>query len=148
MNLTSDLVAPCPADDLFTWVDDLGRYPQWMPLVHRAVPDDEVAGVWMVELRARVGPLARSKRLRMTRTVLEHPSRVRFERAELDKRQHAPWMLGAELAPTLDASGTRLTVSLHYGGSLWTGGLLERVLSDQIDAGKRNLLALVSAPTR
>ncbi len=148
MNLTSDLVAPCSAEDLFAWVDDLGRYPQWMPLVHRAVPDDDVAGVWMVELRARVGPLARSKRLRMKRTVLEHPIRVRFERAELDDRHHASWMLGAELLATSDAPGTRLTVSLHYGGALWTGGLLERVLADQIDEGKRNLLALVSAPTR
>lgn len=148
MNLTSDLVAPCPADDLFAWVDDLGRYPQWMPLVHRAVPDAAVVGVWMVELRARVGPLARSKRLRMARTVLEHPARVRFERAELDERHHAPWTLGAELVPTANGSATHLTVSLHYGGSLWTGGLLERVLSDQIDEGKRNLLALVSAPTR
>jgi hypothetical protein len=148
VNLTSDLVAPCLADDLFPWVDDLGRYPQWMPLVHRAVPDDDSAGVWMVDLRARIGPLARSKRLRMTRTVLEHPFRVRFERAELDERHHAPWMLGAELVPAQDTLSTRLTVSLHYGGTLWTGGLLERVLSDQIDEGKRNLLALLSAPTR
>ena len=119
-----------------------------MPLVHRAEPDDDVANIWMVELRARVGPLARSKRLRMRRTVIEHPVRVRFERAELDERQHAPWMLGAALEPTADASGTRLTVSLHYGGTLWSGGLLERVLSDQIDEGKQNLLALVSAPMR
>ncbi len=145
--MTSDLVAPCSAEELFAWVDDLGRYPQWMPLVHRAEPDDRIEGVWLVELRARVGPLARSKRLRMTRTVLEHPVRVRFERTELDERHHAPWMLGAELVPAQDALSTRLTVSLHYGGTLWTGGLLERVLSDQIDEGRRNLVALVSAPT-
>ncbi len=147
MHLTTDLVAPCSAEALFDWVDDLGRYPEWMPLVHRATPDEADGGAWLVELRARVGPLARSKRLRMTRTVLERPTYVRFERAELDERRHAPWTLSARLVPLTDSS-TRLTVDLHYGGALWTAGLLERVLADQIDVGKRNLLALVSEPTR
>jgi hypothetical protein len=148
VHLTSDLVAPCPPETVFAWVDDLARYPAWMPLVHRAMPETGSDDAWLVELRAKVGPLARSKRLRMVRAVLDAPHEVRFERAELDERRHSPWTLRASLETDRAGVGTRLTVELHYGGGLWTGGLLERTLADQIDEGKRNLLALLSAPTR
>jgi hypothetical protein len=33
---------------------------------------------------------------------------------------------------------------LHYGGALWTGGVLERVLSEQISSGSTRLAALAS----
>jgi hypothetical protein len=32
---------------------------------------------------------------------------------------------------------------LHYGGRLWTGGVMERVLTDQIEAGRERLTALL-----
>jgi hypothetical protein len=32
-----------------------------------------------------------------------------------------------------------LTVHLHYGGSLFDGGIVERVLADQIENGKAKL---------
>ncbi len=151
MDLRAGVVAPCSPEELFVWVDDLAHYPQWMPLVHRAVPAAGDEGAWSVELRARVGPLARSKRLRMVRTVIESPRRVAFERAELDGRSHAPWILAVDLDPAGGPTGspaTVLSMRLRYGGGLWTGGLLERVLIEQIEQGKRNLLALVSEPTR
>ncbi len=36
-----------------------------------------------------------------------------------------------------------LTMDLHYGGRLWTGGVLERVLREQIQSGRARLLELV-----
>ena len=99
---------------------------------------------WQVELRARVGPFARSKRLRMRRTVhdtVDH--RVVFERAEADGRTHSPWVLRAEVLQRDGAS--TLHMHLHYGGALWTGGVLERVLGDQITSGRERLVALVSS---
>ena len=33
---------------------------------------------------------------------------------------------------------------LHYGGALWAGGLMERVLADQIVAGREQLLRLLA----
>ena len=57
---------------------DLSTYSAWLSLVAAAEPDGP--DVWLVTLRARLGPLSRSKRLRMIRTeLLEHS--VRFERA-------------------------------------------------------------------
>ena len=67
--------------------------------------------------------------------------RVRFERRELDGRRHAPWVLSATVLTADD--GSTLTMQLHYGGKLWTGGVLERVLNEQIQQGRTRLLALV-----
>ena len=85
------------ATDVFEQLATLDRYPAWMRLVHRAealAPDDG-RPAWRVELRARVGPFARSKQLRMVRTVHEPPHRVRFERVQDDDRDHAAWILAA-----------------------------------------------------
>ena len=43
-----------------------------------------------------------------------------------------------------DGHGSRLDMRLHYGGALWTGGVMEKVLADQIVAGREKLLELVS----
>lgn len=158
MDVQANLEAPCTAAELFTLVDDLAKYPQWMDLVHRADPVAGADAVWDTELRARIGPLARSKRLRMTRTEHEppdrtKPGRVRFERAEDDGKRHAAWILNATVTDVgTDPHGTAmavLQVELHYGGSLWSGGLLERSLQDHITAGKQRLISLVqNGPTR
>ena len=134
-------------DAVFVHVAELDRYPTWLPLVHQAdrVVDAGGAGpepAWDVELRARVGPFARSKRLRMARVELVEDRLVVFERAEVDGRDHARWALRAELEPT--PTGTRLTMHLAYDGGLWTGGVLERVLDEEIRRGRAGLAALVA----
>ena len=98
---------------------DLGTYPRWLGLVTSAEPDGD--DTWIVTLRARLGPLARSKRLRMVRTHLDDQS-VRFERTETDGRDHAEWILSADLTP-LDADRSEAKVHLHYGGALWSSPL-------------------------
>jgi uncharacterized protein YndB with AHSA1/START domain len=147
VDVTADLMAPCPPERLFRWVDDLGHYPEWLDIVPRAVALEAHQGdpgpAWSVDLRGRLGPFARSKRLRMVRTVHEAPARVRFERLEHDGRRHSPWVLEADVAPER-GDGSRLTMHLHYGGSL-VGPLVERLLADEIRQSKPRLLALVEA---
>jgi hypothetical protein len=145
IDLTADLEAPCPPEALFAQVEDLGRYPPWFAVVRRAEPDPPRQGdpgpAWQVDLRARLGPLARSKRLRMVRAGHQPPTAVRFERRELDGRVHSPWVLEATVAPA--PAGSRLEVHLHYGGGLF-GPVLERLLIDEVERAKPRLLALVS----
>jgi hypothetical protein len=143
MDLSATLDAPCSPAELFGWVDDLGRYPEWLTIVTRADPDGDSA--WKVDLRGRVGPLARSKRLRMVRTAREADRLAVFERAEEDGRNHAEWVLRAAVEPR--DGGSRLEMDLHYGGSFW-GPVVERLLRDEIDASRARLLALVSGRTR
>jgi hypothetical protein len=143
MDVDAALDAPCPPAALFHWVEDLNRYPAWLGIISRAEPDGD--GVWSVDLRGRVGPLARSKRLRMQRTMLEPERLALFERAERDGRNHSPWTLRAEVTAT--GAGSRLAMHLHYGGGLW-GPVLERMLRDEIDRSRARLLELVSERTR
>ena len=131
--------AEVSAAQLFDVIRDLGTYPKWLEIVHFADAVDSEDGLqaWNVELRAKIGPFARSKRLRMVRTQDQSPHLVVFERREKDGKKHAPWVLRSEVTGTNGKSA--LVVHLHYGGSLFDGGIVERVLADQIENGKAKL---------
>ena len=140
MKYSSSVDVQAPQSVVYPFVNDLGRYPTWMPLVHSAEPRGDA--VWDVELRAKVGVFARSKRLRMKRTV-DDGSVIVFERDEEDGRQRAAWVMRVTLEPIPD--GCRVRMDLSYGGSLWTGGVLDRVLASHVDAGKEGLRSAVRA---
>jgi uncharacterized protein YndB with AHSA1/START domain len=142
MDVTATLETEHPAETLFAVVGDLGTYPRWLDIVPRAVAADGTPPAWRVDLRGRLGPFARSKRLRMVRTTFDEPRKVVFEREERDGRNHSPWVLTAEVAPT--AAGSTLTMRLHYGGGLF-GPVLERLLGDEIERSKPKLVALLDA---
>lgn len=141
VDVTASLDTGCPPERLRPWIRDLDRYPAWLSIVPRAEREGtaEESAAWAVELRAKLGPLARSKRLRMVRTV-DEPDHVRFERDELDGKEHSAWVLDARIDDVV--AGSRLTMSLHYGGSLG-GGVLERLLGDEIESSKPRLRELV-----
>jgi hypothetical protein len=135
--------------ELFEHVATLDRYPPWMRLIHRveAIEPDTGRPAWRVELRARIGPFARSKSLRMVRTVHQPPHRARFERIQDDDRDHAEWILTATVEEV--DGGATLVTDLLYTGRLWGSGALQRVLDDEIGRGKEALRQIVSAePTR
>lgn len=142
VDVEASLDAPHSPADVFEWVEDLERYPEWLDIVPRAAYTDPVDGdpgpAWMVDLRGRLGPLARSKRLRMVRREHRPHDHVVFVRREVDGRRHAAWVLRAAVEPTPD--GSRLTMHLHYGGGLW-GPVLERMLADEIERSRPRLLA-------
>ena len=138
MDVVAELACPHPPARVWSVVGDLATYPRWLDIVAKAVPSAD--GSWQVDLRGRLGPFARSKRLRMVRAAAEEPALAVFERLEADNRQHSEWILRAELAPAGD--GTLLTMRLHYGGSLF-GPVLERVLGDTIEQSRPRLLALL-----
>lgn len=147
MDVHADLEARVPPSELFAWVEDLTSYPSWLEIVPRAEeaePDPGDAGpAWRVDLRGRLGPLARSKRLRMVRTEHLVPRRVVFERRELDGRRHSPWVLTAEVTA---ASGvSRLDMRLHYGGG-FASRALGVLLTQEIERSRVRLLELLESP--
>lgn len=137
MDVTAHLDAPHPATAVWAVVSDLSTYPRWLDIVPRAVAADD--GSWTIDLRGRLGPFARTKRLRMVRTQTDEPTLVVFERDEVDGKDHSPWILRAEVEALGDAA-SRLTMRLHYGGSLF-GPVLERLLGDTIERSRPKLLA-------
>lgn len=142
--------APTGADqaELYGVVSDLSTYPDWLELVDRVEVDptgdpDPDQPAHLVTLRARIGPFARSKRLRMVRTVADG-SRVRFERRELDGRDHSAWVLSAEVGPRHDEPyRSEVTIDLRYEGSLWSG-LLDGILQSAADDATERLQAYLA----
>jgi len=138
---------------------DLSTYPGWLDVVIGAEPTtgDNGQPAWQVTLKARVGPFARSKRLRIVRTK-ENFDEVtgigyaRFERAENDGREHSPWVMAVSVSSSTEARGGRasdlagsdVAVDLSYGGGLWTS-MLDPVLGSAIDSALMRLPAYVDA---
>lgn len=147
VDVTATLEATAEPEQIYRVVADLSTYPDWLDIVPRAVavepaPSD-TGPAWSVDLRGSIGPLRRSKRLRMVRTVDRPGSEAVFERAETDGREHSPWVMTAQIESGA-AGSVRLTMSLHYGGSLWVP-LLDRLLSDEIERSRPRLLAVAGA---
>ena len=134
--------APCSTGALFACVNDLARYPDWLSITHRvhAAPalDGDPGPAWVVDLRARIGLLARSKRLRMVRAQHVEGRLVVFERKEADSRHHSGWRMSSEVEP--GAASAQLTMRLEYDGSFW-GPVIERLLRDEIDKCRPRLVA-------
>jgi carbon monoxide dehydrogenase subunit G len=141
MDVIATVEVPVTPEKLFAYISDLVNYESWLEIVHSVKLFD--ANSWTVELRARLGPFARSKRLRMVRTSCDEPNSVVFERVEKDERRHSSWVLSATVSKT--TTGSLLETKLHYSGSLFTGGLLERALADQIKTGREKLIQQLSA---
>lgn len=148
VDVTASLLADVDPDVLHAAVADLGGYPEWLDIVPRAVPAPADPGdpgdpgpAWSVDLRGRLGPLSRSKRLRMVRTVSDAPTLVVFERRELDGRSHSDWILRARIDPATSGP-TTLTMELHYGGAMWMP-MLDRLLADEIARSRPRLLGVL-----
>ena len=121
---------------------DLGRYPAWLDIVTHALPaaaqPQDPGPAWWVTLRAKVGPFARSKRLRMVRTRIDG-GELRFERAEVDARSHSAWILDVDVTQERPCA---VRVDLRYDGGLWTTPL-EAILGSQATDAVPRLEALV-----
>lgn len=120
------------ADTTRTALADLTTYPEWLSLVSAVTANDDDS--WFVTLKARLGPLARSKRLRMVRDGTG--DEIRFVREETDGRDHAAWNLSAAVDP-VDDERCRATVRLHYGGTLWSTPLESALTAAENKATKR-----------
>jgi hypothetical protein len=139
VDIRVDVNLPCSAKELLPFIDDLAQYPSWMGLVHTVVPEGE--GVWQVELRGKIGPFARSKRLRMIQVETSEPHHIRFERQENDDRSHSDWVLDAQVTEV--GSASTLNMTLRYSGRLFSS-VVERALHDEIEASKQRLRELVA----
>jgi carbon monoxide dehydrogenase subunit G len=108
---------------------DLSTYPKWVPIVSSVTQDGEQH--WIVELRVSIGPFARSKQLRMERSV-DNDEHIMFTRNESDGRQHAHWELRFDMSDV--GSQTSVTAVLEYRGTMWTPGPVEDALHNGLDA--------------
>jgi hypothetical protein len=132
LHATADLTADRAT--AFAALADLGTYPHWLGIVAAAAPAGE--GAWLVDLRGKVGPFTKTKRVRMARTALDTAAgTVRFEREELDGRSHNPWILTGRALGA--GTGSRVEVHVHYGGGLLLPGADLLLRQETRNAGAR-----------
>jgi hypothetical protein len=142
VDVRAEVTLPCTRERAHAELADLARYPAWLGIVLAASP--AAPDAWLVDLGARVGPLRRSKRVRMSR-VLDQPGHLRFERRELDGVAHSSWDLDVTMAPVPgERAATFAVVSLHYGGTAWLP-LLDVVLAAEVRRAGPRLAAIVAA---
>lgn len=145
MDRTFTATIDADVDDVRAILRDLGTYQHWMGLadvVEEAAPTDHDEGpAHFVTLVARLGPFARRKRLRMVRSEVT-PQGARFDRREVDGREHSRWCLDARAVPA--AGGTEVTMRLEYRGRFWSDAL-DAVLSSQVDGAVDGLAGFVAA---
>ena len=136
LHAAADLVADRAA--AFAALEDLATYPHWLSIVAAAIPaapDGEAA--WLVDLRGKVGPFTKTKRVRMVRTGHDPAAgTVRFERRELDGRHHNPWILTGR-ATDRPGGRSHVKVHLHYGGGRTLPGADLLLRQETRNAGRR-----------
>lgn len=140
MDLRSSTHLPAAPDRVYAEVVNLDTYPGWLGIVADARRvegmDDDPGPAWSMDLVGRIGPLRRTKRLRMVRVEARPPKLVRFERREVDARQNSAWVLTAEVEAA--DGGSQLTIGLHYGGAGRIPGL-DRLLAEEIKRATKRL---------
>ncbi len=154
MEVAASLQCPGSRERLAAIVSDLSTYPRWLDIVSAADPAPDPAPqpadpgdvdaahpAWIVDIRGQLGPLRRTKRLRMERTLWTE-ERIVFERRERDGREHSLWTLAGDFGEPTPGM-VELTMTMTYGGSLWIP-VLDRLLADEIRRSRDRLAALVA----
>ncbi|MFM8858165.1 MAG: hypothetical protein ACKOI2_13400 [Actinomycetota bacterium] len=139
-----------PLESVLVWVSDLSTFPQWTRVLHRVEEEPSPSDsprAWQVELRGKIGPFARSKRLRMIQVPTSDSGHLRFERRELDGVDHGVWRLDVRVHQGDPLARSNLSAVFEYEGRLWSGAI-ERLLRDEIEASKQRLTDLVAGSTR
>lgn len=140
MDLSSSAHLRAPPDRVFAEVANLDTYSGWLGIVSGARrvdgTDADAGPAWSMDLVGRIGPLRRTKTLRMVRVEARPPTLVRFERQEVDGGQNSAWVLTAEVEAA--DGGSQLTIGLHYGGAGRIPGL-DRLLRDEIVKATKRL---------
>lgn len=140
-NLTINIKAK--PKQLFDVVADLETYPEWLELVDNVqTGDSQHQSAWLVTLKARLGPISRSKKLRMVKSV-NYP-KVEFERAETLTKDFSQWKMLAEVSES--SEGSTVNIELSYGGRFWSS-TLEKVMESQIERVAKRLESYVNEDT-
>ena len=148
MQRTETVTVQTDIQHSFSVLSDLSTYTQWLNFIDSVEPVDSKDGrVWMLVLKAQLGPFSRMKRLRMAKVSSEPHKLIRFERKETSGRDASDWTIDVKFKQ-IDLKTTEITFVVSYSGKLWTR-TLETVFNTYVDQARTNLKAyFVSSRTQ
>ena len=140
MQRTETVTVQTDIQHSFSVLSDLSTYTQWLNFIDSVEPvESEDGRVWMLVLKAQLGPFSRMKRLRMAKVSSEPHELIRFERKEISGRDASDWSIDINFKE-LDLITTEITFVVSYSGKLWTR-TLETVFNSYVDQARTNLKA-------
>ena len=140
MQRTETVTVQTDIQHSFSVLSDLSTYTQWLNFIDSVEPVESKDGrVWMLVLKAQLGPFSRMKRLRMAKVSSEPHKLIRFERKEISGRDDSDWSIDINFKE-LDLITTEITFVVSYSGKLWTR-TLETVFNTYVDQARTNLKA-------
>ena len=140
MQRTETVTVQTDIQHSFSVLSDLSTYTQWLNFIDSVEPvESEDGRVWMLVLKAQLGPFSRMKKLRMAKVSSEPHELIRFERKEISGRDASDWSIDINFKE-LDLITTEITFVVSYSGKLWTR-TLETVFNTYVDQARTNLKA-------
>ena len=138
MQRTETVTVQTDIEHSFSVLSDLSTYTQWLNFIDSVEPvESEDGRVWMLVLKAQLGPFSRMKKLRMAKVSSEPHELIRFERKEISGRDASDWSIDINFKE-LDLITTEITFVVSYSGKLWTR-TLETVFNTYVDQARTNL---------
>lgn len=146
MNVEESFDVPCAPEVLFAITEDLANISPWLDLLGAAVPaspdPSDVGPAWDATFVVKLGPLTKTKDVRLVRIEHEPYKSVVYERHEIptegkDPSKIAMWRLTLKVSPTND--GSSLFVNVFYGGDA-LGDMAEGILTKELNKSKPALL--------
>tara|TARA_X000000368_G_scaffold72020_1_gene52639 strand:+ start:3043 stop:3501 length:459 start_codon:yes stop_codon:yes gene_type:complete len=138
MQRTETVTVPAEVKRSFCALSDLATYTQWLDFIASVEPiESEEDPVWMLVLKAQLGPFSRMKKLRMVKVASEPHRLIRFERKEISGRDASDWSIDVNFEQ-LDLETTKITFAVSYSGKLWTR-TLETVFNAYVDQARIDL---------
>ena len=140
MRRTETVTVQAEIEHAYSVLSELTTYTEWLNFIDSVELVESVDDlVWMLVLKAQLGPFSRMKKLRMARVASEPRKLIRFERKEISGRDASDWSIDVKFKQ-LDLETTELTFVVSYSGKFWTR-TLETVFNTYVDQARTDLKA-------
>ena len=140
MRRTETVTVQAEIEHAYSVLSELTTYTEWLNFIDSVEPaESEDDLVWMLVLKAQLGPFSRMKKLRMARITSEPWKLIRFERKEISGRDASDWSIDVKFKQ-LDLETTEITFVVSYSGKFWTR-TLETVFNTYVDQARTDLKA-------
>ena len=123
MERTESVIVNAGIERSFFVLSEMTNYALWLDFIDSVEAiDSEGDPVWVLVLKAQLGPFSRMKKLRMAKVLSDHHRMIRFRREEVSGKDVSEWSIDI-IFEQLDLNDTQITFKVSYSGKLWSRAL-------------------------
>ena len=138
MKRSESVIVKAAVDRSFFVLSDLKNYEDWLDFVESVEPLESAANsVWMIVLKAQLGPFSRMKKLRMVRVESSPNTSIKFQRVEISGKDASDWVIDVTFEQ-VGSDSSEITFAVSYSGKLWSRAL-ETAFDTYVEKARFNL---------